>query len=100
MELTPREKDKLLLFTAALVAERRRARGLKLNYPEAVALISAAILEGARDGRTVADLMSFGATILARADVMEGVPEMIPEVQVEATFPDGTKLVTVHHPIV
>ena len=100
MELTPSEKDKLLLFTAALIAERRRARGLKLNYPEAVALISAAILEGARDGRTVADLMSFGATILARADVMEGVPEMIPEVQVEATFPDGTKLVTVHHPIV
>ena len=100
MELTPREKDKLLLFTAALVAERRRARGLKLNYPEAVALISAAILEGARDGRTVADLMSFGTTILARADVMVGVPEMIPEVQVEATFPDGTKLVTVHHPIV
>jgi urease subunit gamma len=100
MELTPREKDKLLLFTAALVAERRRARGLKLNYPEAVALISAAILEGARDGRTVADLMSFGTTILARADVMEGVPEMIPEVQVEATFPDGTKLVTVHHPII
>jgi len=99
MELTPREKDKLLLFTAALVAERRRARGLKLNYPEAVALISAAILEGARDGRTVAELMSFGTTILARADVMDGVPEMIPEVQVEATFPDGTKLVTVHHPI-
>jgi urease subunit gamma len=99
MELTPREKDKLLLFTAALVAERRKARGLKLNYPEAVALISAAILEGARDGRTVADLMSFGTTILARADVMDGVPEMIPEVQVEATFPDGTKLVTVHHPI-
>jgi urease subunit gamma len=100
MELTPREKDKLLLFTAALVAERRRARGLKLNYPEAVALISAAILEGARDGRTVAELMSFGTTILSRSDVMEGVPEMIPEVQVEATFPDGTKLVTVHHPIV
>ena len=100
MELTPREKDKLLLFTAALVAERRKARGLKLNYPEAVALISAAILEGARDGRTVAELMSFGTTILARADVMDGVPEMIPEVQVEATFPDGTKLVTVHHPIV
>jgi len=99
MELTPREKDKLLLFTAALVAERRKARGLKLNYPEAVALISAAILEGARDGRTVAELMSFGATILARSDVMDGVPEMIPEVQVEATFPDGTKLVTVHHPI-
>jgi urease subunit gamma len=100
MELTPREKDKLLIFTAALVAERRRARGLKLNYPEAVALISAAILEGARDGRTVADLMGYGATILTREDVMEGVPEMIPEVQVEATFPDGTKLVTVHHPIV
>jgi urease subunit gamma len=100
MELTPREKDKLLLFTAALVAERRRARGLKLNYPEAVALISAAILEGARDGRTVADLMHFGTTVLSRADVMDGVPEMIPEVQVEATFPDGTKLVTVHHPIV
>jgi urease subunit gamma len=99
MELTPREKDKLLLFTAALVAERRKARGLKLNYPEAVALISAAILEGARDGRSVADLMSFGTTILGRADVMDGVPEMIPEVQVEATFPDGTKLVTVHHPI-
>jgi urease subunit gamma len=100
MELTPREKDKLLIFTAALVAERRKARGLKLNYPEAVALISAAILEGARDGRTVADLMSFGTTILARADVMDGIPEMIPEVQVEATFPDGTKLVTVHQPIV
>jgi urease subunit gamma len=99
MELTPREKDKLLIFTAALVAERRKARGLKLNYPEAVALISAAILEGARDGRTVAELMSFGATILTRDEVMEGVPEMIPEVQVEATFPDGTKLVTVHHPI-
>jgi urease subunit gamma len=100
MELTPREKDKLLIFTAALVAERRKARGLKLNYPEAMALISAAILEGARDGRTVAELMSFGTTILTRADVMAGVPEMIPEVQVEATFPDGTKLVTVHHPIV
>jgi len=99
MELTPREKDKLLIFTAALLAERRKARGLKLNYPEAVALITAAILEGARDGRTVAELMSHGATILGRADVMEGVPEMIPEVQVEATFPDGTKLVTVHHPI-
>lgn len=99
MELTPREKDKLLLFTAALVAERRRARGLKLNYPEAVALISAAILEGARDGRTVAELMSFGKTVLARADVMDGVPEMIREIQVEATFPDGTKLVTVHSPI-
>ncbi len=99
MELTPREKDKLLLFTAALVAERRKARGLKLNYPEAVALISAAILEGARDGRAVSELMGFGATILSRADVMDGVPELIPEVQVEATFPDGTKLVTVHHPI-
>jgi urease subunit gamma len=99
MELTPREKDKLLIFTAALVAERRLARGLKLNYPEAVALITAAIVEGARDGRSVADLMSFGATVLDRAQVMEGVPEMIPEIQVEATFPDGTKLVTVHHPI-
>ena len=99
MELTPREKDKLLLFTAALVAERRKARGLKLNYPEAVALISAAILEGARDGRSVADLMSYGTTILSREDVMDGIPEMIPEVQVEATFPDGTKLVTVHQPI-
>jgi urease subunit gamma len=100
MELTPREKDKLLIFTAALVAERRRARGLKLNYPETVAFISAAIMEGARDGRTVAELMSFGTTLLTRADVMEGVPELIPEIQVEATFPDGTKLVTVHHPIV
>ena len=100
MELTPREKDKLLIFTAALLAERRKARGLKLNYPEAVALITAAILEGARDGRTVAELMGFGTTILSRADVMEGVPELIPEVQVEATFPDGTKLVTVHQPIV
>jgi urease subunit gamma len=100
MELTPREKDKLLVFTASLVAERRRARGLKLNYPEAVALITAAIIEGARDGRTVADLMSFGRSILTRGDVMEGVPEMIPEIQVEATFPDGTKLVTVHQPIV
>ena len=99
MELSPREKDKLLIFTAGLLAERRKARGLKLNYPEAVAYISAAILEGARDGRTVAELMSFGATLLSRRDVMEGVPEMIPEVQVEATFPDGTKLVTVHHPI-
>lgn len=99
MELTPREKDKLLIFTAGLVAERRKARGLKLNYPEAVALISAAILEGARDGRSVADLMSYGTTLLARDDVMEGVPEMIPDIQVEATFPDGTKLVTVHHPI-
>ncbi len=99
MDLTPREKDKLLIFTAALLAERRRARGLKLNYPEAVALITAAIMEGARDGRSVAALMSEGAAILARADVMEGVPEMIPEIQVEATFPDGSKLVTVHHPI-
>jgi urease subunit gamma len=100
MELTPREKDKLLIFTAALLAERRKARGLKLNYPEAVALITAAILEGARDGRTVAELMSYGTTLLKRDEVMEGVPEMIPEIQVEATFPDGTKLVTVHHPIV
>ena len=99
MELTPREKDKLLIFTAALLAERRKARGLKLNYPEAVALITAAIMEGARDGKTVAQLMSDGAQILTRDDVMEGVPEMIPDVQVEATFPDGTKLVTVHHPI-
>ena len=99
MELTPREKDKLLLFTAALLAERRKAKGLKLNYPEAVAFISAAILEGAREGRTVSELMGWGATLLARQDVMEGVPEMIPEIQVEATFPDGTKLVTVHHPI-
>jgi urease subunit gamma len=99
MELTPREKDKLLLFTAALLAERRKARGLKLNYPEAIAYISAAVIEGARDGRTVADLMGYGATLLTRADVMDGIPEMIPEVQVEATFPDGTKLVTVHHPI-
>jgi urease subunit gamma len=99
MELTPREKDKLLLFTAALVAERRKARGLKLNYPEAVALISAAIMEGARDGKSVAELMSYGTTILARADVMEGVADMIHDVQVEATFPDGTKLVTVHSPI-
>ncbi|HEV7631449.1 MAG TPA: urease subunit gamma [Steroidobacteraceae bacterium] len=99
MELTPREKDKLLLFTAALLAERRKARGVKLNYPEAIAYISAAILEGARDGRSVAELMSYGSTLLTRADVMEGIPEMIPEVQVEATFPDGTKLVTVHHPI-
>ena len=100
MELTPREKDKLLVFTAALLAERRKARGLKLNYPEAVALISAAILEGAREGRSVSELMGWGATILTRADVMEGVAELIPEIQVEATFPDGTKLVTVHHPIV
>jgi urease subunit gamma len=99
MELTPREKDKLLIFTAALLAERRKARGLKLNHPEAVALISAAIMEGARDGKSVAELMSYGTTILTREDVMEGVPEMIPDVQVEATFPDGTKLVTVHQPI-
>ncbi|MGA8031499.1 MAG: urease subunit gamma [Casimicrobiaceae bacterium] len=99
MELTPREKDKLLLFTAALVAERRLARGLALNYPEAVAYISAAIIEGARDGRSVAELMGHGTRLLTRAQVMEGVPEMIPEIQVEATFPDGTKLVTVHHPI-
>jgi urease subunit gamma len=99
MELSPREKDKLLIFTAALLAERRKARGLKLNYPEAVAFITAAILEGARDGRSVAELMSYGATLLTRDDVMEGVPEMILEVQAEATFPDGTKLVTVHHPI-
>ncbi len=99
MELTPREKDKLLIFTAALLAERRKARGVLLNYPEAVALITAAIMEGARDGRTVAQLMSEGAQILTRDDVMEGVPEMIPDVQVEATFPDGTKLVTVHNPI-
>ncbi len=99
MELTPREKDKLLLFTAALLAERRKARGLKLNYPEAVAYISAAILEGARDGRSVAELMEQGTRLLTEDDVMEGVAELIPEVQVEATFPDGTKLVTVHQPI-
>ncbi len=99
MELTPRERDKLLIFTAGLVAERRLARGLKLNYPEAVAYLSAAILEGARDGRSVADLMSHGATLLKRTQVLDGVPEMIPEIQVEATFPDGTKLVTVHSPI-
>jgi urease subunit gamma len=100
MELTPREKDKLLIFTASLVAERRKARGLKLNYPEAVAFISAAIMEGARDGRSVAELMSYGTTLLSRADVMDGIAELIPEIQIEATFPDGTKLVTVHHPIV
>ncbi len=99
MELTPREKDKLLVFTAALLAERRKGRGLKLNYPEAVAFITAAIMEGARDGKTVAELMSFGTTLLKREEVMEGVAEMIPEIQVEATFPDGTKLVTVHDPI-
>jgi len=99
MELTPREKDKLLIFTAALLAERRKARGLKLNYPEAVALISAAVMEGARDGKTVAQLMSEGRSVLTRDDVMEGIAEMIPDIQVEATFPDGTKLVTVHDPI-
>ena len=99
MQLTPQEKDKLLIFTAALLAERRKERGLKLNYPEAVAYITAAILEGARDGRTVAELMSYGTTILNKADVMEGIAEMVHEVQVEATFPDGTKLVTVHNPI-
>lgn len=100
MELTPRDKDKLLLFSAAQLAERRKARGLKLNYPEAVALISFEIMEGARDGKSVADLMSYGREILSREDVMEGVAEMVDEVQVEATFPDGTKLVTVHTPIV
>jgi urease subunit gamma len=100
MDLLPRERDKLLLFTAALLAERRRARGLKLNYPEAIALISAAILEGARDGRSVAELMALGRTVLSADDVMDGVPAMIHDVQVEATFPDGTKLVTVHDPIV
>ena len=100
MELTPREKDKLLIFTAALLAERRKARGLKLNYPEAIALISSVILEGARDGKTVAELMTLGTKVLSRDEVMVGIPEMIPEVQVEATFPDGTKLVTVHQPIV
>ncbi len=100
MELTPREKDKLLIFTASLLAERRRAKGLKLNYPEAVALISAAVMEGAREGKTVAQLMSEGRNILKKSDVMEGIAEMIPDIQVEATFPDGTKLVTVHQPIV
>lgn len=99
MQLTPREKDKLLIFTAGLLAERRKARGLKLNYPEAVAYISAAVMEGARDGRTVAELMEYGRTLLTRGDVMDGVSEMLPDVQVEATFPDGTKLVTVHNPI-
>ncbi|ARU31403.1 urease subunit gamma [Sulfuriferula sp. AH1] len=99
MELTPREKDKLLIFTAALLAERRKDKGLKLNYPEAVAYISAAIMEGAREGRTVAELMGYGTTLLKRSDVMDGIPEMIPDIQVEATFPDGTKLVTVHNPI-
>ena len=100
MELTPREKDKLLLFTAALLAERRKARGLKLNYPEAVALISAAVLEGARDGKSVAQMMHEGTTVLRRDEVMEGVAEMIPDIQIEATFPDGTKLVTIHQPII
>jgi urease subunit gamma len=100
MELTPREKDKLLIFTAALLAERRKARGLKLNYPESIAFITAAIMEGARDGKTVAELMAFGKTLLRREDVMDGVAEMVPEIQAEATFPDGTKLVTVHQPIV
>ncbi len=99
MELSPREKDKLLLFTAGLLAERRKAKGLKLNYPEAVAYLSCALLEGAREGRSVAELMSHGRTLLTRDEVMDGIPEMIPEVQIEATFPDGTKLVTVHHPI-
>ena len=99
MELSPREKDKLLLFTAALLAERRREKGLKLNYPESVALISAAVMEGAREGKSVAELMNAGREILNRDDVMEGIPEMIHDVQVEATFPDGTKLVTVHDPI-
>jgi urease subunit gamma len=99
MQLSPQEKDKLLIFTAALLAERRKDRGIKLNYPEAIAYITAAILEGAREGRTVADLMSYGTTLLRREDVMEGIPEMVLEVQVEATFPDGTKLVTVHDPI-
>ena len=99
MKLTPREKDKLLIFTAALLAERRRARGLKLNYPETVAFITTALVEGARDGRTVAEVMHYGTTLLSRDDVIDGVPEMIPDIQVEATFPDDTKLVTVHHPI-
>ncbi len=99
MELTPREKDKLLIFTAGLLAERRKARGLRLNYPEAIAYISAAIMEGARDGKTVAQMMHYGTTLLSRADVIDGIAEMIPDIQVEATFPDGTKLVTVHQPI-
>lgn len=99
MDLSPREKDKLLIFTASLLAERRKARGVKLNYPESIALITASIMEGARDGKTVAELMHEGAQILTRNDVMEGIAEMIPEIQVEATFPDGTKLVTVHEPI-
>jgi urease subunit gamma len=100
MDLSPREKDKLLIFTAALLAERRRARGLKLNYPETIAYLTAAVLEGARDGRTVVDLMAAGREVLTRDDVMDGIAEMIPDIQVEATFPDGTKLVTVHQPIV
>jgi urease subunit gamma len=100
MNLTPREKDKLLIFTAALLAEKRLARGLKLNHPEAIAYLTAALLEGARDGRTVADLMHYGTTLLKSDQVMEGIPEMIAEIQVEATFPDGTKLITVHHPII
>jgi urease subunit gamma len=100
MNLTPREKDKLLIFTAALLAERRLARGLKLNHPESVAYLSAALLEGARDGKTVAELMHYGTTLLSRDQVMEGIPEMIHEIQIEATFPDGTKLVTVHNPII
>jgi urease subunit gamma len=100
MDLTPREKDKLLIFTAGLLAERRKARGLKLNHPETIAFITMHLLEGAREGRSVADLMHLGTTLLTRADVMEGIPELIPEIQVEATFPDGTKLVTVHTPIV
>ncbi len=99
MDLSPREKDKLMIYVAAMVARDRRARGLKLNYPETIALITAEVLEGIRDGRSVAELMSFGTTILTRADVMEGIPEMIPEIQVEGTFPDGTKLVTIHQPI-
>jgi len=99
MQLSPREKDKLLIFTAALLAERRKERGLKLNHPEAIAFISAAIMEGARDGKTVAELMSYGTSLLSVDDVMDGIAEMIPDVQVEATFPDGTKLVTVHNPI-
>ena len=100
MELTPREKDKLLIFTAALLAERRRERGLKLNYPEAIAMITAGLMEGARDGRSVSDLMHYGTTLLTRNDVMEGVADMITDIQIEATFPDGTKLVTVHNPII
>lgn len=99
MQLTPREKDKLLLFTAGLLAERRLAKGLKLNYPEAVAYISSAILEGAREGRTVAELMEYGRTLLTSDDIMEGIGEMLHEIQIETTFPDGTKLVTVHNPI-